>query len=413
MVLSTMIVTAVTSFKSDPPSKLSYIESSPNIERAEGYCRSTPPVSPKPLELTQLYRLGCVMTHFSSAIRAISKEKLFESKIWQEYKNLTTRLSDQELIGWAGMDKQYVVWTVCNIAAYKYKSPQPEIVSTRDILLLRSFLNLVGGKHNLSKVMAKNYKLEKKRLIHDMNIFKRINRLTPPGSGLLTQYLPYSYIYIRNNEGMKQAEKYTASTGKWVVFTDSQEKATRIAEALIGCFKSNQLTALKFDIKPFGGTYRVIVYSSIDHDPNVSTILKKLTNKDLVWIYESQCVDGMSLEEALMNFIEIAKKEMKPLNTDQMNDLLKKVEDKKFMSSLGLNESQRQILLAGLLLEDPPDLSNQAIHMAYASFHNSTPYWTLFEIALRPENQSDFRRILVAAEKKDQLIKTRRPEIYK
>ena len=142
-------------------------------------------------------------------------------------------------------------------------------------------------------------------------------------------------------------------------------------------------------------TFRIIVYT-VDRDPAVKTLLEQLTNQKVFWIYETQCYEGQIIMEALFRLVAETNPDarIRSLTEDQIKSIIRKLENKQLIHSIGINDFQRQVLLKALFLAGHNDLSDPIIYIAHDYFKKPRLTLSLLWIALRVENYSKLRRIM-------------------
>ncbi len=370
---------------------LKFIEPNPRVVHALPLCLINLNPPPRPSKVPGLYTRMC-STFADMAQRIAHKRDLFKSRLWKDLKESLSPLSDAELVGFCGSDKTNLSWLKCNIARAGKKAPD-----FRQTLLLQFLINNFGID-GLAGFNTGELSLDRGQLKKGVKIFKRLSSKIKNRSRTYLSYQHLAFMHVENVDDLNVPlfVMKDRNCGKWEIVTNTQENAIRIAEALLPCFDSGNFESLKFDLTPkhlgpsVGDVYRVIVYTS-DHDPLVEGILRRITDKELLWIYEWQTYEGSILKQALFKLGKTALAKKTELSRADIESIRKALRDKKFMLELGLSEFQYQVLLTALFLSMYTDLTDPVTYTAHDVLPFPALTWRFLAVALEPENQDEFR----------------------
>ncbi len=381
---------------------LPFVVSAPNTTAATASCSNAPTIMadrPIPPEISFA---NCYMLLGSSGFYA-HKNELFKSELWHDFESALAGLSNQELVGFAGLDLNYADWFLCNDTFYQQlhdypRAPQP-FNNLRHMLTFRFFVNVVSEKaieeiKDWSGIKLEDI-LEQDKLTTGIAAFKRLYQSAKNTEGVFPIYLYPFFVYVKNNNGLTlTSNDINKETGKWVIFTDSREKGLEMVESLMPCFAGNKLFSLKVSLNPQLGTYHVVIYTDKDHDPNVEAIASVFSS-DIKpsWIYDWQCYEGFVLAAALKEFIDYDFPEK--LTGQEQQEIKESIKNDTLMQSLGLTSFQQQVFLQGLDLDQHTNLADPITLVAHYSLGKPNLVWALTAVALKPENQARFKQSLL------------------
>jgi len=365
----------------------------PLVAQTADFCAAGISDPPKEIGLDKGFAIGALNALSEFAFEA-KDNGLFGSKVWNEFKDLMSSLSNEELASFVGVDRNNACWLNHALWVYQNKFVCEPLENTRETLIFMVFLNFFGAE----AMTTPPEDIDKDLIGRNIAAFKRVNSAAKnfPGVYVLHQHPQYLFI---DSRFIKPSEKVRANSGKWLILVGSLKEAEKIvAEALIPCFAYGRWDLLKFGLAPLikegnREIYRIIVYDQ-GENAEAREILERLTGAEVTWVHEWECHEAGILQKALIQFTDATLAERnRGVPEPRIKEFDRQINDKDFMLSLGLREYQYKLilLLLYLRLESIDELKKPGAYIAFAYFRPAQLIWRLLEVALRPENQEQFK----------------------
>ena len=185
---------------------LPFVVSAPNTTAAAAACSNAPTImADRPIPSLFSFN-NCYMVLGPDALLALNNG-LFKTELWHNFESALAGLSNEELVGFAGGERNYTDWFLCNDNFYQKFHGETRAIqpfeNLRHMLTFRFFVNIVSKRAIKEITDWSGIKLEdiieQDQLTTGIAAFKRLYQSAKNTEGVFPIYLYPSFVYIKSS----------------------------------------------------------------------------------------------------------------------------------------------------------------------------------------------------------------------